>query len=69
MVREVMRGRKEVVYIRRCSVVVEAPSGEAAREGEGARWRGGESGSGEGVTVKLKWWKAVRYEGPARMAI
>ena len=40
VVRDVKRGRKEVVYIRRCSVVVEAPGGEAAREGEGAQWRG-----------------------------
>ena len=69
MVRDVMRGRKEVVYIRRCSLVVEAPGGEAAREGEGAQWRGSESGSGEGVAVKVKWWKAVRYEGPTRMAM
>ena len=37
MVRDVMRGRKEVVYIRLCSLVVEAPGGEAAMEGEGAR--------------------------------
>ena len=36
MVRDVMRGRKEVVHIRLCSLVVEAPGGEAAREGEGA---------------------------------
>ena len=37
VVRDVMRGRKEVVYLRLCSLVVEAPGGEAAMEGEGAR--------------------------------
>ena len=37
VVRDVMRGRKEVVYIRLCSLVVEAPGGEAAMKGEGAR--------------------------------
>ena len=69
MVRDVMRGRKEVVYVRRCSLVVEAPGGEAAREGDGARWRGSESSRGEGVTVKLKWWKVDCCEGPTMIVM
>ena len=69
VVRDVMHGRKEVVYVRRCSLVVEAPGGEAAREGDGARWRGSESSRGEGVAVKLKWWKVVCREGPTMIVM
>ena len=67
MVRDVKRGRKEVVFVRRCSLVVEAPGGE--REGECARMRGSESSRGEGVTVKLKWWKVDCCEGPTMIVM